>query len=499
MTSTLRGQQSQSALASALAWLDAPAAADALHDLSPLRHHLRAVAEAPMDPRKRLMLLGPFQKRTDNASRALKPRLREAMLPLPSRLRLIAQGLIEIHARLATTTLDAIANLTATQRVAAGRRLAEFCLTAVNNLAEQQLVALMVALAPPADLWQHAQRAYTLLKLCPSEQAATAERVFKAMLALAAAQPETFLGQEIGFLVEYLRCAPSGVTVTGQPDAALDAWYWLDTERPQPPVAVARRPPPADGKLLYFSCAALAQIAHGHLRRLGAGETPEALGLPRSLASDECRFVLHRAQTRWALPPRRRHHHRPSNYPVEICPELDQLWDLLRDTDRTDAGQDSLSLSKWTVMNESPGGFAMLHLSGALSGLASGGALGLRISPDRPWNVCVVRWARSNDADQVEVGLELVAPAAAPVHIVGGKGAGGGKLTPALLLRTGEGQHRNEALLTYRNGVVGHPFTMIAEPNGRVQLTECQVRRPALQTGSVEILEFLRDFSPSWN
>jgi cyclic-di-GMP-binding protein len=497
MPPNARGPQPVSALASALAWLDAAPIGEPLHDLSPLRHHLRAIADATMDPRKMLMLLQPFQKRADGISAALKPLLKETTLPLVPRLRLIAQGLTDIHGLLATATLDAAAKLTANQRIASGRRFADTCATILRNLAEQQQVALMVATSPAAELWQHAQAAYLLLKMCPREQTEASERILKGMMALAAAQPETFVGGEIGFLIDYLRSVPMRVTIERQPEGPLDAWYWLDEDRAQPPVAVTRRPPPSSGKLLYFSCTALAEVAAEHLRRLTADETPTALGLPPSLVSDDCRLVLGRTQAHWASPPRRRHHHRPSNYAVEICPELDQLWDLLREPGSANA--ETTPLTKWMVMNESPGGFAMTHVSGAVSGLVSGGALGLRTSPERPWNICLVRWARSNDTKHIEVGLELIAPAAAPVHIVRRDGTARSRLAPALLLHSGLGHRRHETLLTYRSSAASHPFIMITEPNGRVQLTECQVQRPALQTASVEVLEFMRDYSPNWN
>jgi hypothetical protein len=498
MNQSTRRSQSQSALASALAWLETPPVGDALHDLSPLRHHLRAIADADIDPRKRLMLLGPFQKRANTVTRSLKGLLKDSTLPLVPRLRLIAQGLTDIHGLLSATTLDSVLKLTSTQRTAAGRRLADFCLTVMNNLAEQQQVALMAATAPPSNLWQQAQAVYALLNACPSEQAGAAERVFKGMLAMAAAQPEALGGPEITFLIDYLRSVPIGVALEVEPAGPLDAWYWLDDRRPQPPIAVSRRPPPVGRKLLYFSCTALAKIAREHLRRLTAGEAPATLGLPASLASEDCRIVLDRTRAHWALPPRRRHHHRPSSYPVDICPELDQLWGLLR-TDGIASDPHVAPLTKWRVMNESPGGFAMTHLSGTLSGIVSGGAIGLRTSPDRPWNICLVRWARSNDDKHVEVGLELIAPAAAPVQIVRRDDTSRSRLTPALLLTMQDGRDRHESLLTYRNSQAGRPFTMITEPAGRVQLTECQVQRPALQTASVEILEFMRDFTPSWN
>ena len=490
MITVAHGSPSSSVLNSALAWLSAAYGDDPLHDLAPLRHHLRGIAGAGTDTGRRIPLLGLFQKRADAINRSLKTLLHRSSLPLAPRLRLIAQGLTDVHGLLASTLLEAA-------RSPEGAA-AETAADVLRNLAEQQQVALMAAANPPAEIWRQAQFAYSLLKHCPPNLAAPGERIFKGMLALAAAQPETFVGHEIAFLIDYLREFAGAVTLDPNPKGPLETWYWLDENRALPPVAATRRPPPVGGKTLYFSCAGLAQATDEHLRRLAAGETAAALGLPADAASADDRLVLGRAQAHWASPPRRRHHHRPSSYAVEICPELDRLWDLLKRSGGGDIASTPKPLTKWMVLNESPGGFAMMHLSGAVSGLVSGGALGLRTSPERPWNICLVRWARSNDAKHVEVGLELIAPAAAPVQIVRRDNTTRSRLAPALLLRTGHGHHRHESLLTYRSGIASRPFTMITEPNGRVQLTECQVHRPALQTASVEILEFMRDFSPSW-
>jgi hypothetical protein len=496
MTTVARGSQSLPVLNSALAWINSSGIGDPLHELAPLRHHLRGIAGTAMDPVERLKTLPLFQRRADAINDSLKTLLHQSTLPLMHRLRLIAQGLTEIHGLLAATTLHAARNLTASKLAEAGRCLGNLCIDIFRNLAEQQQVALLVASTPHADLWRNSQIAYSLLAQCSPEEVAASGSLFKDMLALAAVQPETFAGHEIGLLIDYLRRSSHGVTIDRQPQGPLDSWYWLDERRGLPPMAVARRPPPAGGKTLYFNCSALAQTTEEHLRWLAAGENPEALGQPPLTGKEDCRGVLSRALAQWSSPPRRRNHHRPSSYSVEICPEFDRLWDLLSGTGDEGIEQVPIPITKWMVLNESPGGFAMMHLSGTFSGLVSGGALGLRTSPERPWNICLVRWARSNNPEHIEVGLELIAPSAAPVQIVRRDDETGSRLTRALLLRPAPGRRESETLLTSRSDAVGRPFTLIAEPDGKLQLTECKVQRLALQTSNMEMLEFERNFSP---
>jgi hypothetical protein len=43
--------------------------------------------------------------------------------------------------------------------------------------------------------------------------------------------------------------------------------------------------------------------------------------------------------------------------------------------------------------------------------------------------------------------------------------------------------------------LAAHRFTLIRAETGKLQLTECDVRRLALQTAKVEKFEFRRDYS----
>lgn len=470
---------------------------DPLQDLAPLRHHLRTIVGASVDAGQRIAIVLRLQHRADMVSQALKRLLHHAALPLPPRLNLIAQGLLDVHGTLAGAYLRIARELSPSRLVQAGDSLGGMCRRALQNLCEQQQVALYVATAAPLDMWRLALKAHTLLCASPEEDHGTSERSFRHMLALAAAQPETFTGREVAFLSDYLAHVALGIEIAAKPYGAVDSWYWLDGHRDHGPIAVTRRPPGNDGRVIYFSCADLAQLTDQILRRLAEGDEPARLGLPAQAGTDDGRIVLARAQTRWANPPRRRYHHRPSSYAVEICPEIERLWDLMRSSEGGETPhQVPLPITKWKIFNESPGGFAMMHVSGAISGLTSGDALGLRISPNRPWNICLVRWARSNRSEQVELGLELIAPSAAPVQIVRRDGTTGTQLSTALLLKTASHQHGKEVLLTRRSRATAEPFTMIAEPGGKLRLTECQVQRLALQTARVEMLEFSRDYTP---
>lgn len=494
MTIPVRESQPQPMLQSALAWLTRRPPDDRLHDLGPLKRHLREVAEASIPPAQRLKVLQMFQLRADATNSALKPRLLEASLPLPHRLRSIAQGLTDIHGLLATATLTSLHELAPDHPGHPIRDMRAHRARILGNLAEQQQIALFVSASAPKGLWVQAQEAFRL----PGTVAATdtvdaAEQLLKGMLALVAVQPESFTAREISFLIDYLRGFSAAVEIRRQPLPPTENWYWLEESRDLPPVAIARRPPPSHGTMLYFSCATLARIASQHLMQLASGEAPAIPLLPPGNIETHAN-VLSRAQACWLTPPRRHAHRRPSHYRVEICAQFQKLWDLMRDT-APKVSSGASPITDWMVLNESPSGLALMHIAGAVTGLAPGDTLGLRIAPDRPWSIGLIRWARSDNPEHFELGLEMISPSAAPVRLAR-SGVDGAMFAPALLFPAVAGLDRNEALMTLRGEVSAGRFTLIRDTDCKVQLTECQMQHLALQTAKVEMFEFTRNLSP---
>lgn len=495
MNDTVSASPDLASVHSALSWLGTPSASDPLEDLVPLRNHLSAVADGPLPNKHWHPLLDLFRTRANGITDALRPLLHEATLPLARRLRNIAQGLIEIHGTLARGYLQAA---TEAQEFHQAKPLdvSAICAQSLHHLALQYEVALLIAAPAPENLWHHTYQAAHLLAattppvatLPPSTIAA--DRNLKRILALAAAQPESFTAQEIAFLTAYLRKFAVTVEIRPATPEAINEWHWLQEGRDLPPVAAARRPPPASKPLIFFSCAALARRAGDHRMRLDAGESQFDIDLPAGLAAEDCRNVLARAESRWSSPPKRQFHRRRHSYRVQVCTQLVPLWQLLRG-DAESMADDSLPVTDWMVLNESPGGYAIMHVAGDVTGLAAGTVLGLRAGPG-PWNVCLVRWARSDNPEHVELGLELVAPTAEPVWVVR---AGSLPRQPvaALLLPPLPRLDRSEAILTPRGHYAQGTFTLMGERDGKIQLTSCLTGRLAMQTAGAEVFEFDRD------
>ncbi|WIM05518.1 MAG: hypothetical protein OHM77_12680 [Candidatus Nitricoxidivorans perseverans] len=502
MAESIRSSTSSPELQSALAWLGAPPAEDPLRDLVPLRNHLAEGADAGLPPLRWLKVLELFQARANAIDDALRPLLLDATLPLPRHLRTVAQGLVWVHGALAEGYLRVAREADPTKLTLPRRTLPALCAEALAGLSRQYEVALLVSAPAPANLWSHVQAAFHLLNGAFPPHAiltpdiAAADRALKSVLALAAAQPETFAAREIDFLADYLRGAALAVEVrTAAPEPMAD-WHWLEESRDLPPVAAGRRLPPPDGHVLYFSCTALGNRVREQIGRLISGERPETLGIPPMAAAGDYRNALARAGARWSSPQKRQFHRRRQNQRVQVCAHLGTLWRQLHGDAGAASGEAGMQITNWMVLNESPGGYAMMHVSGSIAGLVAGAALGLRMVSGQPWSICLVRWARSDNPEHVELGLELIAPSAEAVRIVWPGRDAGAAPTTALLLPPLPRIDRGEALLAARGHYSAGRFTLISEGGGKLQLTECMSQNLALQTACVEVFEFERDFSP---
>jgi hypothetical protein len=85
------------------------------------------------------------------------------------------------------------------------------------------------------------------------------------------------------------------------------------------------------------------------------------------------------------------------------------------------------------VTNESPRGFALMHVSGPIDSIRVGEVIGLRTREASTCHICVVRWVLSDNPEHLELGLEELAPTARPVSIRNSREEGA-EVEPVLLL-----------------------------------------------------------------
>ena len=487
-------------LQKALDWLAEPEPDDPLLDLVPLRHHIASIRSLGLPVLHRLKIDELLQERAERIDRGLVPMLLDVKLPLPLSLGTVAQGLIGLRAELGETWLELAREADPEILARVNRSRAQNCMNGMNNLSRQFLTVLLISFPTPIGFWRnaqalhhHAHESVDPTATLPVEITAI-ENSFKSMLALTAAQPEGLTPREIMFLAEYLESHAALVRIDPiAPESASD-WFWLDRNLDQPPVPLERMPPP-NTSALFIRFSDLAQQAADDLALLNDGAPPRTLGLPLQAAGADYRNALERARKCWAAPRRRSFNRRPQSLPIEVCTQLSLLWNALSGIPPTDPPSSAceMTYSDWTMLNEGPSGYAIVHVVGAVSGIVPGCAVGVRTGPGACWQICLVRWARSKNSMHVEMGLEVLSPSAHPVRIQAVSNRTTEPPVPALLLPAMPKISRGESILAGRGDYNARSFTLLQETEGNLQVAECMPQRSLIETSSVEVFEFVRN------
>lgn len=375
---------------------------------------------------------------------------------------------------------------------------------ALHSLTQAFATSSMMSSPPPADLWrrahilarsarEHYDPDATVVSGTPHDP----EKIYKGLLALAAAQPEGFSPGEIALASDYLAQYSGTVSLQStQPEEEGSSWYWVDSNRDSGPMPPNRRIPPDHGELFYCSFQLLARLLGEQISALEAGMPAGNLRLPDGAAANGAHATLKRLQQHWSSPPHRQHPRRHNNFRAQVCVGLNELWQLLEQGASPEENTENQPrTTEWMVLNESPSGYAVMHVSGEVEGLAPGSPIALRPGPDKPWSICIVRWMKSENPEHIELGLELVAPAARSVQLVFRNGDLSQQPTQGLLLPAIPALRENAAVLAPSGAYSSRRFFIVSGEN-KTHVMQGRLLSLDLQTGAVELFQFEPDPYP---
>ena len=363
---------------------------------------------------------------------------------------------------------------------------------------EAFVVSAMSAASAPLGLWAFAHR---LAGELPGDLS------YASMALMAAAQPESFTARQLNWIADFLAAQQPAVLPAASEESTENAW-WVLVSADAAPVSSARRLPPAGGDVRHFSAAPFDPALLARIRQLeaviagaeGGGEMAavdmaevemldaEDEALPLGLTPIEVLALLRTLRERWLSPPLRMQRRRAHHYTVQVCVGLRALWELARGREEADR------VVEWQVLNESPGGYAIMNIAGIKGELSSGVVLGLRRPGETSWTVCVVRWVRSDNPDQVELGLQVLALSYSAVQVAF-RGTPLRGVAPALALPVMEPVRRHAAFLAPAGTYTSRRFIFLREG---AQLYVAQGRALGLdmQTTSVELFQYEIDPYP---
>ena len=297
-----------------------------------------------------------------------------------------------------------------------------------------------------AGIWLHLHAIYRLartqelLQAKAPEQTQTLGEHYVATLLAGIAQPAAFSSQEHRFIADYIAQNTASVTIATSPVGMARGVYWINPHHDHPAYALIRLQPEPGSEAYYFSCERLARDTKARLRVLESGLTAQALHLPAFADTAGGRSTLRRLAVHWGTPAKRKYPRRRQSYRLRLCARLSQVRTILLDANH------GVEFSEWMVTNESPEGFGLMHIAGATTQLRIGDIVAIQAIDDaglatRQWQICMVRWATSENPEHVELGLQQIASDAEPIEAIIGNETtptrhGGLLLAPAPPLRT---------------------------------------------------------------
>ena len=478
-----------------LQWLELPLAPHPAEELPSLRSHLKALREIEGTPQQHARALDGLYKRSAAVISKLLPSLATGLvLPVPRKERRVVRSVLDLLQMLADDTL-ALLEAREGQEMLDPRQAPGLAVwRSLNAIAQQILVSSLIAAPARTGAWQQLHQTYAaarrlqLHSYVPKDVSRSARDIYRSAILLGCAQPTSMTPPEVLFLAAYLERFAGQIEPLPATTAAAGT-FWIDPVRDGPAISCLRRLSPPTVPLDGFSCVRLCLLLKAQIAQLDAGTPPQEINLPEFAGTPAGRGVLHRLAERWSDAGKRRFPRRRQDHRTLLATGIDGLWLLSRKGEATD-----VELSTWLINNESPDGYAVMHVSGHTGALSVGDVAAVRTGSDPNWQVGMVRWAVSENPEHLELGLQILAPRAVPAILAQPSNQEGTEYFRVLILPAIP-RLRSSELLVVASGVLPtqHQKLILVIEDENVFVREVRCTRVHEQTSSVEILSIESD------
>jgi len=391
-------------------------------NLDPLYRQLLLLRETPIPTAQRIKLLDLLYGQAEKLVEAERPSLYEVALPISRKLRQRIRLTLKLLETLTQDYFNTLAELFDPLGGSPSRTPQTTLRRVMYCISWQIRINHLVASPTGIGLWQQLHSAFrTARRLGVAELPGPRDsqsilQIYTSALLAAIAQPASFNSRELEFISQYIEQNNHNLNLFDNPPDSTGI-FWVDLEKDLPAHALIRRIPAAETRILYFSCEEIANKAREDLSLLKQGVKAAALGLGAFAETSSGQGTLRRLNLLWGQPAKRRFPRRRQSYRVQLCVGLNNLWRLFKAPH-----EENNNLSEWMVINESPDGYALMHMAGQTHRLRVGDVVALQPTGERSesaplWHICIVRWALSENPEHIELGLQLLASQAIAAKI----------------------------------------------------------------------------------
>lgn len=472
-------------------WLASLPANNAVETGRCIAEQVTALNRSRTPLRERLVLTALLRDATEQLLPDLDAQIAGAHVPLQPKTRAVARLIDDLLSEFAYAYKLAVSELAQRWfRFGMARRLHLPVTRALQMLARRLILAHRIYAPAPPMVWLEMHQLFGIArqhhigKLQLSDPQDSPLAIYREALTLSFAGPHKLMQGELDVVLKFISDnAELATFIDAVPQDPVDGLFLIQPGRDAPGTAWGKRNTPKHaGKInageLVLNTSRLADHASGRAefeQPAGAHDAGEARLAPTGL--------MRRLERYWTGSANRQYSRLRRQTRVDICVGLHGIWRFL-----SQSGPDGgIQTSEWMVNNESPGGFALMHVSGPVESVQVGELLGVRSRDSDRVHICVVRWVLSESPEHVELGLEELAPNAKPVSIA--KLASSGRYEadtkPGLLLPEIPALRRAAAILALPGSLASASEFHLAEPDQRVRTTQLLE-----QTLSLELYRF---------
>jgi len=372
-----------------------------------------------------LPVLELFHSHVEGLLPRLQARLDSAAPPLSHLVRLHARAADELLRELAAAYRNTLLGRRGLLSGLLHKRELHMPLVRTIDLLSRRLVlSYRLYTRPPKGVWKSLHdlfllsRRLRIARLDLNAPHTNPEALYRKTLLLAFADPARLSGPELRRARDYIaRHGEIGRFHDGNSKArTTQGIFLIDLEADRPGVPLARqRGPGRPRRALLLSTRALIKRLTFQYERLSNGATPSQLGLATDPDPRHYRDFIRRLALAWRGVPHARAARLRFHPRAELYAGFPAAWAQLQaHAQRTAAGElyngpSSAEANEWAILNESPQGYALRYLSGSVGAARVGDLVAIRTRDHGHVFACVVRWVRSEQGENLEIGLQQMA------------------------------------------------------------------------------------------
>ncbi len=300
---------------------------------------------------------------------------------------------------------------------------------AIDSLNQLSLVYYSIYFTPPASIWSDlhqlyfiaAQLSLDIIEVVDPQiknNVSSIKLAYIHALLIALADPQHLGKADIQRASHYLsNLAELGILRgIGSIDGASGVFLIkLDSHKPPIPFIKSQTAPDASNDILLITLD-IARKMHQHLQLLQAGKLPPDQSLPADAVDSHYEDLLTHLIKHLGATPKRLFSRAKKDNKAHLVFGITDIYQMLDPTTKNNT-----KISVWQVQNTSASGYALRKFQSGEVSVKVGDFVAMKESVTSGWAIAILRWIIADEQNQLDIGLQLIAPSISTINIKSAK------------------------------------------------------------------------------